>query len=465
MTKIPIPQQILNLTAKPKNISYAWDKYVAANKKFINKTFLINEFYDYDERQLKIPLAEATKDCGKIWIGKVERPRVWHLFFDLYPFFTIHKRGNNIEKEITQIIPIKKQFREIEAETTILEKYFPDLTEAEICALPTVPVDLKSLNNYIANQTDIKQAQAIVNIVNECQSKGITNKPVLPYDVNPSFFGRTYHRGVNLQTCKKEVRKASLGRCWEYDLNAAVIAVKLTILEKIYAETGDDIDKDSIASKEYLNKKTTIRKQLADVLYNARLARHKSNPKDNAKPSKADALENIKTAFTVISFGADTGKSIWFSKSGEAQYSAFASIIPDKGDRKVVLDARGKFLRRFVKEQKVMTKVIVDDFLADKANQDQIDDNRDKFGIKQLSKPKVMAYIYQRRETKIIDQIEAGIVAKLKTNPIMLRVHDGFYSSRKIPKAMLQGILDKIQYENCKDFRGFITASEKWINP
>ncbi len=467
-TSIPIPQQILNLKAEPEDIEYAWNKYVAANKKFINKTLLINQSYDYYDRELKIPLVEATKACGKIRIDKSkQRPRVWHTFFKLYPFFRIHRIGNNSEGEITRIIPIKDRLREIEAETTIFDKFFPDLTEAEISALDMVPIDQKSLGNYIktTNQEDIKQAQAIYDIVNECQSKGITTTPLLPYNINPSPFGRTYHRGVNLQTCKKEIRHLSLGKCWEYDLNAAVVAVKLTMMEKLYDQTGDDIDAHYPCSVEYLDHKNPIREQLRDVLYNARLARHQSDPKNNGKPDKESALADIKKSFTAISFGGGTGNSCWFNKAGKIQYAAFASIIPDKGDRKIVQDARDKFLRKFIKEQKAMTEKIVAHFLAGKGDKALLNKYTTQFGISGLPKNRLMAYIYQHRETEIIDQLEAGITAKLKTNPVILRVHDGFYSSRKIPMALIDGILDKIQYANCKDFRGFIKASEDPINP
>ena len=467
MAAISIPQQALDLKAKPKNLIRAWSKYVEVNKKYINKTWLINNALAPEKREHTFPLDKARDECGKIRIDGKHK-WVWHLFFGMYPFFTIYRKGSS-DTGISQILCMdKSRLREIQSATTALEEYFPELTEAEISTLPMVPIDLKSLGAYIqnANRENSKQAQAIYNITDECQSKGITKKPMLPYRTNPSPYGRTYHQGKNLQTCKKEIRHAALGECWEYDLNGAVVAVKLTMIERIYDKTGEDIDKDYPCSVEYLTKKAAIRKQLADVLYNARLARHRSKPKNNSKPDKASALTDIKNAFTAISFGAHTGKTFWFGKKGEGiQYSAFATIIPDNGYREDVLNARGGFLRQFEIEQKEMTKVIVAHFMADKANKSVIANNPEMFGTKRLSKPKVMAYIYQHRETEIIDQLEAGIKAKLKSSPIMLMVHDGFYSSRKIPKAMRQEILDKIQSANCKDFRRFLTTSEEPINP
>ena len=466
MSKIRVPQVILNLNAKRANLTKKWDTYVAVNKKYISQMYLIAN--SRDNQDWKFPLNLAKEDCGKIRIGG-KQEWVWHLFYDLYPFFKVQQKGDKITGKISEIIYVNFDRKtEILSATTILEKYFPGLTNAQIRKLSTVPVDLQSLDTFIrtTNQEDIKQAKAIKDIVEECQSEGITKAPLLPHQINSSPFGRAYHRGINLQTCKKQIRKVALGPCWEYDLNAAVVTVKLMCMEKLYATTGDDIDKHFTASKDYLKRKSVIRQQLADVLYNGRLARHKSDPQNNCKPDKQEALADIKEAFTAISFGADASGSIWLGKKGHGvKQKAFPSIIPHEDDRNDVLDANNNFLRRFVKEQKKMTKQIVDDFLSVRRNKTFVTKNPDMFGGARTNKRKVMACIYQHKETEIINQIEAGIVAGLKENPILLKVHDGFYSSKQIPKKMLKPILNQIQYNNCKTFKGFLDLSEEKIVP
>ncbi len=466
MTNIPIPQEIRRLKMKPHKIKEAWDKYVAVNKKYINRTIFYNEVRNQGMWDLRIPLRDAKEDCGRKRIDKKEE-WIWLVFIKIYPFFRIHQRGNSGSGEISEVIPIKDRFAQIAAETTIFEKYFEGLTEADIAKLDMVPVDEKSLRRFIqhGNPNDIKRAKIILAIGQECQSVGMTPEAMLPYESERKPFGRTYHQGINLQSSKRRVREAALGDCWEYDMNAGVVAVKLTILEAIYDTTGNDFDTAYPAAKDYVKNKTKIRKQLTDVLYNARLARNQSQPATYAKPTKAETLDNIKTVFTAISFGADINtKGWWYDKTGNLQSGAFTSIIPDKTDRDTILNAIGGFLRQFVDEQTEMTALIVDDFLADKSKKTEVAEMRQAIG-KRLYKSKAMAYIYQHRETEIMDRIEAGIMAQLGTNPIILRVHDGFYSSKRIPMAMIQGILDKIQYANCKDFRGYITVSEEPINP
>lgn len=490
MTNISIPQQVLNLSAKEKNLVAAWERYVDVNKRHINRTLLINESRAETDKELAFPLALARKECGKVRItGKPER--VWDIFFPIYPFFEVAKKGSSFTGKMSQIIfPDESRLKEIQSETTILEKYFPEMTEAEIGSLPMVPIDLQSLGNYIkttqsydvhpdlsepikdANREHIKQAQAIVDIVNECQTLGITTKPMLPYKTKESLFGRTYHLGINLQSCKKHIRQAALGKCWEYDLNGAVVAVKLTLMEKIYDLAGEDMQGLFTYSKQYLDEKDEIRQQLADVLHNSRLNHYRRGL--TSEPVEAYALTDIKQVFTAISFGADITRSFWFDqKSKGIRYSAFAETIRNKDDRKKVLDAKGGFLRKFVDEQKSMTEVIVAHFLKDQEFKDQIDEHPETFGKSRLSKPTVMACIYQRFEAKIIDLINEGIVAELnadplskdKSSPIILKVHDGFYSRRRISKGLLQGIIDKIQHDICKNAKGFITMSENAIKP
>jgi len=338
------------------------------------------------------------------------------------------------------------------------------------------PRETSQLDDHIkdANQEYIKQAQEIVDIVEECQTLGITKKPMLPFRTKESLFGRTYHLGVNLQNCKKHIREAALGKCWEYDLNGAVIAVKLTILEQILDSAGGNIDGLVTYSKQYLDEKDEIRERLAGVLHDSRVNRHHRDSLTSQFPIRAYAKEDIKRVFTAISFGADISKSFWFSSKGEGiQYGAFAGIIRNKEDRTNVLDASRGFLRKFVEEQKEMNQIILDNFMADKDFQDLIAKHPDTFGKSRLSKPTVMAYIYQQFESKIIDRIAAGIVAELeadplvedKTSPVILVVHDGFYSNKPISKPLLESIIARIQYGICRDNKGFITMSMNKLKP
>lgn len=43
----------------------------------------------------------------------------------------------------------------------------------------------------------------------------------------PSDFGRLYYGGVSVQNINKELRRAVLGDCWEYDIRSSVVAWKM----------------------------------------------------------------------------------------------------------------------------------------------------------------------------------------------------------------------------------------------
>ena len=43
----------------------------------------------------------------------------------------------------------------------------------------------------------------------------------------PSDFGRMYYEGTSVQNVNKELRRAILGNCWEYDIRSSVVAWKL----------------------------------------------------------------------------------------------------------------------------------------------------------------------------------------------------------------------------------------------
>ena len=181
MGKISIPQKVFDSykgSAKEKNLIAAWDKYVDANKRHINKTLMYNK--SRGDKELAFPLAKARQECGKIRINGGLK-WVWDIFFPIHPFFKISQKGSSFTGKMTQILFTKKaRLKEILAATTILEKHFPELTEAEISALPVVPIDQRSLRNYIkttqshmdnpelddhikdANQEYIKQAQEII---------------------------------------------------------------------------------------------------------------------------------------------------------------------------------------------------------------------------------------------------------------------------------------------------------------
>ena len=50
----------------------------------------------------------------------------------------------------------------------------------------------------------------------------------------PSAFGRLYYEGVSVQNINKELRRAVLGNCWEYDIRSSVVAWKMVSVRRTH---------------------------------------------------------------------------------------------------------------------------------------------------------------------------------------------------------------------------------------
>ena len=62
-------------------------------------------------------------------------------------------------------------------------------------------------------------------------------------------------------------------------------------------------------------------------------------------------------------------------------------------------------------------------------------------------------------------ELQADPLATDKSSPIILKVHDGFYSSRPISKPLLGSIINRIQHDICRDNGGFMTMSMQRVKP
>ena len=96
-----------------------------------------------------------------------------------------------------------------------------------------VSIDIKSLENYaqwrrkgatMLNASKRKQfllqAHVILSVAKDKSGKYQQRK-------KPSDFGRTHYSGISVQNVNKELRRAMLGNCWEYDIRSSVVAWKM----------------------------------------------------------------------------------------------------------------------------------------------------------------------------------------------------------------------------------------------
>ena len=73
----------------------------------------------------------------------------------------------------------------------------------------------------------------------------------------PSDFGRLYYEGVSVQNINKELRRAVLGDCWEYDIRSSVVAWKMGWAKQYIdsREQGEDLRKVFSATLNFLEDK------------------------------------------------------------------------------------------------------------------------------------------------------------------------------------------------------------------
>ena len=96
-----------------------------------------------------------------------------------------------------------------------------------------VPVDKESVKSYIIWLTTesehitkekmdqaLRQARIILAISSVMDGYYVQRK-------KPSLFGRMYYEGTSVQNINKELRRAVLGDCWEYDIRSSVVAWKM----------------------------------------------------------------------------------------------------------------------------------------------------------------------------------------------------------------------------------------------
>ncbi len=93
-----------------------------------------------------------------------------------------------------------------------------------------LPVDVESVKSYIIWLTTeyehitkekmdqaLRQARIILAISSVMDGYYVQRK-------KPSLFGRMYYEGTSVQNINKELRRAALGDCWEYDIRSSVVA-------------------------------------------------------------------------------------------------------------------------------------------------------------------------------------------------------------------------------------------------
>lgn len=311
----------------------------------------------------------------------------------------------------------------------VFNHLYPDLEPCSLSGSEArfdfVPVDIESLKAFVhwlgagaefgskeKRLQILKQAKLVLTVSS-------INGAMFPQRIKLSPFGRTYYEGLSVQNVHKELRRAMLGSCWEYDMRSSVVAWKMGFARDLLlqANSGTDVRLHFPATTLYLEDK-------ADFMSTIRYFTFAGN----AALSNDFQTRVIKQALTAISFGAKSTGCGWTDSTGGWRNPALVEILKNQSERDRFLT--NPTVKSFIEEQ-----CALDDFifgLVKFKSPELLALDCLKTASGRTSKAKVLAYLYQHAETQAMDLI-CSVAFKYGHVPIA-RVHDAvFFRSRLGP--------------------------------
>jgi hypothetical protein len=388
---------------------------------------------------LQLPVDEFKRRVGPVAIyGTGKSEYFTEVVEQIQPQYQQLNEGSNITGKVSLVKPyyeIKKLIKLKDSEELLIAMYGDvDITDTNLVDI--TPVDTGSLKAFLLGNEQYKYQNAKVQQYHDEAQQILLiaelTGGVFPQIIKESPYGRRYYTGQSLQTMSSVVRSAALGNHFQYDLNAAVYAIKFFlcshITDKKFTYTGEYIE----GGAKY---KDSIRKKIADYVY-----------QPDIKVTDLQ-LSDIKKVITAVGFGATMNSKGYFDDNGSWQYTSIADIFTYKSKTtgKMVL-AKDKYerllqhpwLKEFMREQKEMTDILtkwyIDNKMVNKQDHNFLVDGRNAF-----SKNRLMAYIFQTFERGIMDKTEEFI--KNEGGNVLLRVHDAIYTRKRIDMAELHLML------------------------
>lgn len=370
-----------------------------------------------------ISLNDCRRGLGDITV-KGKRYYVWNEFQNIPERLVVPiALGNNIKGQLT--MAATNYLLEEMLIATDDHKGLSELLYGEYAGLPSdmIPIDMFSLNSFIAGNKDITERTPRINnyLYHALRIKLIAeaNNGMMPHIISESQFGRKYYLGPNLQNTPKRVRLAALGSCHEYDIESSVFAWKMN---EIYRMAKDDEMSISLpATLEYLDYKKAKREYLAQVVFGS---------------TEVGFVNIIKQAITAIGFGAPARTS-GYVVNGKYEPSALNSIITSQ--TKLTAFLNDPWMKEFIKEQKTMNDIIIQwakvkGLIPElKKIPDLVD------GAGRLRPNSAISYLYQQNERTLLRFLEE----QCAPSEVLLTVHDCIYTRRPVK---LVRIREELQY-------------------
>ena len=286
-----------------------------------------------------------------------------------------------------------------------------------------LPVDIESVKAYILwittesklltrekKEQSLRQARIILAVASVMDGNFLQRK-------KPSPFGRSYYEGVSVQNINKELRRAVLGDCWEYDIRSSVVAWKMGWAQS-YIDSrglGENLRRVFSATLGFLEDKADF---MATV-------RYFTFEEDSPVPRDLQP-KLLKQAFTAISFGARTNSVGWQNESGGWSNPALVDIIKNSTDRERFL--ADKTVQAFIHEQSELDAFMYE--LVKVQRRDLLTKSFLQTPSGRPSKSKILAYLYQHDETEIMDVVRA--IAKGQGREPIANVHDAIFFRKKL---------------------------------
>jgi len=318
----------------------------------------------------------------------------------------------------------------------LFEREYPDLhslTEQDVNEqFDIVPIDMKSLNNYlhwIQHDADLiskekryqitAQADTILRIAQFTDGIYLQRKKA-------SSFGRRYYSGTSVQNVNKELRRAMLGHCWEYDIRSSVFTWKMGHARECFETLKTTDSFESVFSQTLL--------VLGDKKDFMASVRHFTfTDESNVPRDLQDKL--LKRAITAVSFGARRGTTGWRVSATEWSKPALVDIFRNDQERQRFMNC--PMIKKFISEQNLLDKFIYQTCRAVNPPFMALPEVRTQSGA--LSKAKVIAYLYQHFETQVMDVATEEI--ENRGRKVLARIHDAIIIDKRL------GIDNKIEVE------------------
>ena len=329
---------------------------------------------------------------------------------------------------------------EVTDRRAVFDHLYPELEPCSISGAEAgfhfAPVDIESLKAFVhwlgadAEFGSKEKRQHILNQAKLVLAVSSINGAIFPQRIKLSPFGRTYYQGVSVQNFHKELRRAMLGNCWEYDMRSSVVAWKMGYANDLLLQANTDAD-----VRFYFPATTLYLEDKVDFMATVRHFTFAGNTTltDNFQ------IGLIKQALTAISFGAKSTGIGWTDSSGAWKNPALVDILKNQ-------DERARFLadptvKEFIEEQRALDDFIFGIVKKNSVDLLKLDCLQTASG--RVSKPKVLAYLYQHAETYAMDLI-CSVAAQYGHVPIA-RIHDAVFFRSRLGPDLKQELEFKLQ--------------------